>query len=57
MPLVTRQSNQGFLWKESSTPNWTTNDLWVRTTDSAVFVNKSGTATQLTSKVEDITRY
>ena len=44
MPLVTRQSNQGNLWKESTTPNWQTNDLWVDTDDSKVYVNNGGTA-------------
>ena len=44
MPLVTRQSNQGFLWKEPSTPNWQNNDLWVDTVDSKLYVNNSGTA-------------
>ena len=47
MPLVTRQSNQGNLWKEATTPNWTTNDLWVDTDDSALYVNNAGTATKI----------
>lgn len=51
MPLVTRQSNQGNLWKEASTPNWSNNDLWVDTDDSKVYVNKSGTAEEIATPV------
>ena len=47
MPLVTRQSNQGNLWKEASTPNWATNDIWVDTDDGKLYVNVSGSATEI----------
>ena len=57
MPLVTRQSNQGFLWKEASTPNWANNDLWVDTDDSKVYVNKSGTATEIKIGIGEIVSY
>ena len=47
MPLVTRQSNQGNLFKEASTPNWTTGDLWVDTDDNKLYVNNAGTTTSV----------
>ena len=44
MPLVTRQSNQGNLWKEATTPNWVDGDVWSDTTNNALFLNSSGSA-------------
>jgi 6-phosphogluconolactonase (cycloisomerase 2 family) len=44
MPLVTRFSNQGNLFKESTEPNWTDGDLWSDTTDESLKINVNGTA-------------
>ena len=49
MPLVTRQSNQGNLFKEADTPNWANNDLWVDTDNATLYVNNLGTATAVGS--------
>ena len=47
MPLVTRQSNQGNLFKEATTPNWSDGDLWSDTTDNKLKLNVSGTSTEI----------
>lgn len=46
MPLVSRTSNQGNLYKEATTPpNWLDGDLWSDTTANSVKVNVGGIAT------------
>ena len=47
MPLVTRFSNQGQLFKEATTPNWLDGDIWSDTTANNVKVNVGGVATDI----------
>ena len=47
MPLVTRFSNQGQVFKEATTPNWLDGDLWSDTTTNTVKVNVAGVATAI----------
>jgi len=50
MPLVTRFSDQGNVFKQGTEPlGWLNGDLWVDTGDGVVSVNISGTATPLSS--------
>lgn len=50
MPLVTRTTQQGNLFRTATEPpNWQNGDLWVDTDDGKVYVNVSGTATELGS--------
>lgn len=44
MPLVTRQSNQGNLFKEALTPNWSDGDVWSDTTADKLKINVGGIA-------------
>ena len=55
MPLVTRQSNQGILFKEATTPNWSDGDVWSDTTSNTIKLNVSGTATGLIDATTPIT--
>lgn len=47
MPLVTRFSNQGNLFKEATEPNWQDGDLWSDTTAESLKINVNGTATDV----------
>lgn len=48
MPLVTRTSVQGNIYRQSTQPtSWENGDLWVDTDDGKVYVNVSGTATEV----------
>ncbi len=47
MPLVTRTSNQGNVFKEATTPNWLDGDIWSDTTANNVKVNVGGVATDI----------
>ncbi len=47
MPLVTRNSTQGNLFKEATTPNWADGDLWSDTTLNKVKLNVGGVATDV----------
>lgn len=45
MPLVTRQAEQGNIFKQGTEPpNWQEGDLWADTTDDTLYINKGGTA-------------
>ena len=45
MPLVTRQANQGNLFKQATEPpDWLNGDLWSDTTDNILKLNNNGTA-------------
>jgi len=45
MPLVTRQVNQGNLFKEAAEPaQWEDGDVWSDTTDNSLKINVSGVA-------------
>lgn len=45
MPLVSRTSNQGNLFKESSEPaGWQDADLWTDSTNNVLYINDGGTA-------------
>lgn len=58
MPLVTRSSTQGNLYRESTEPpNWINGDVWVDTDDGTVYVNKSGTATQIGRSITELMVY
>ena len=50
MPLVTRISNQGNIFKEDEEPpNWLDGDLWADSDESprALFINNNGTARRI----------
>ena len=50
MPLVTRISTQGNIFKDDSEPTiWTNGDLWADSNASprALFINNGGTAKQI----------
>ena len=48
MPLVTRQVNQGNLFKTATEPpNWVDGDLWSDTTENQLKLNVSGTSTSV----------
>ena len=54
MPLVTRQANQGNLFKQDTEPpDWQDGDLWSDTTDNSLKLNVSGTATDIGAISED----
>ena len=54
MPLVTRQANQGNLFKQATEPpDWQDGDLWSDTTNNIVKVNVNGTATALGRLTQD----
>ena len=54
MPLVTRQANQGNLFKQATEPpDWLDGDLWSDTTDNSLKLNVSGTATDVGAVLED----
>ena len=58
MPLVTRTSTQGNLYRESTEPpNWQNGDLWVDTDDGTIYVNISGTATTVGRTVQEMMVY
>ena len=58
MPLVTRQANQGNLYRQADEPaDWLNGDLWVDTDDGKVYVNISGTATVIGRTIEDLMIY
>ena len=58
MPLVTRNSVQGNLFRQDTEPtNWINGDLWVRTTDGAVFSNVNGTATAVKRTIAELVSY
>ena len=45
MPLVTRQANQGNLFKTATEPtDWLDGDLWSDTTTNSLKLNNGGTA-------------
>ena len=45
MPLVTRQANQGNLFKQATEPpDWQDGDLWSDTTANVLKLNDGGTA-------------
>ena len=47
-PLVTRQANQGVVFRQATEPSeWLNGDLWIDTDDGSIFVNVSGTATPI----------
>ena len=55
MPLVTRQANQGNLFKQATEPpDWLDGDLWSDTTDNSLKLNVSGTATDVGNVSEDL---
>ena len=48
MPLVTRTSQQGNLFRQAvEPPNWLNGDMWVDTDNAKVAVNRSGTAQRI----------
>lgn len=50
MPLVTRQANQGNLFKQTvEPPNWENGDLWsdISTAPPILKINDNGTATEI----------
>jgi hypothetical protein len=55
MPLVTRFSNQGNVFKEALEPNWNNGDLWSDTTEDKLKININGTATDVGQSVESHT--
>ena len=45
MPLVTRQANQGTLWRQSAEPaDWLNAELWADTDTDLLYINQAGTA-------------
>ena len=54
MPLVTRQANQGNLFKQATEPpDWLNGDLWSDTTNDSLKLNVSGTATNVGDVSQD----
>ena len=48
MPLVTRTSVQGNVYKQATEPpSWENGDLWIDTDDGIVYVNIDDTASQV----------
>ena len=48
MPLVTRQANQGNLFKQATEPpDWQDGDLWSDTTVNRLKLNNNGTADEI----------
>ena len=55
MPLVTRQANQGNLFKQATEPpDWLDGDLWSDTTDGALKLNVGGTATTVATSLPQL---
>lgn len=56
MPLVTRQVNQGNLFKEATEPaQWEDGDLWSDTTANKLKINNNGTAVTISSIAQILT--
>ncbi len=56
MPLVTRQVNQGNLFKEALEPTeWLDGDLWSDTTNNTLQINVDGVATSVSSIIKILT--
>ena len=55
MPLVTRQANQGNLFKTATEPpDWLDGDLWSDTTANQLKLNNSGTAEGVTRSFAEL---
>ena len=55
MPLVTRQANQGNLFKQDTEPSdWLDGDLWSDTTDNLLKLNNNGTAQDIRRSIAEI---
>ena len=55
MPLVTRQANQGNLFKQDTEPpDWQDGDLWSDTTANVLKLNNSGTAEAVGKSIAEI---
>ena len=54
MPLVTRQANQGNLFKQATEPpDWQNGDIWSDTTANEIKLNVNGTATVIGALTQD----
>ena len=55
MPLVTRQANQGNLFKTATEPpDWLDGDLWSNTTSNKLNLNVGGTAIEIGKSTAEI---
>lgn len=58
MPLVTRQANQGNLFKtDTEPPDWVDGDLWSDTTDNLLKLNVSGDATVVGRSIAELVAF
>ena len=58
MPLVTRQVNQGNLFKQDVEPtDWQDGDLWSDTTTNILKLNDSGTAVNVGKTIAELVAF
>ena len=58
MPLVTRTSTQGNLYKEATEPpNWLDGDLWSDTAGNSLKLNDGGTAKSIGRSIAELAAY
>ena len=58
MPLVTRQVNQGNLFKEDIEPSqWLDGDLWSDTTANSLKLNDNGTAKNIDRTIAELVAF
>jgi len=58
MPLVTRQANQGLIFKQALEPgNWLDGDLWSDTTANRVKFNNNGTAEDIGRAIAELVAF
>lgn len=58
MPLVTRQANQGNLFKTDTEPtDWVDGDLWSDTTANTLKLNVGGTAVEVRRSIFELMEF